>query len=217
MALLSEEFSSELLFHALELIDISELSSSSDEFERFSGSFSPLGVSSLESQYSTTPVQTNTNAKRRSSKSELERLRSDVQQLEKTLARVKSKSLRSNRVAPAPDGIVSVTTPQMASDGIEFLWMDMAVTQQRRRQQAEATNRLLKRSIAKQLKVAEYLEAMIARRTMVEVSLLPSWSWGLSDTVIADTVYGLLHSGPRGVVRPVPEQLPPSTEPVSRR
>lgn len=49
--------------------------------------------------------------------------------------------------------------------------MDMAVTQHRRRQQAETTNRLLKRSIAKQLKIAKYLEAMIVRRTFAEVTL----------------------------------------------
>lgn len=108
MELLSDEFnefSSELLFHALELIDDSDLSSCSDDSERLSV---VLEVPNPK-PHAASLVQT--AAKRRTSKSELERLRSDVHRLEKTLVRLKGKSLRSTSVAP---------DDQISSEGSSF-------------------------------------------------------------------------------------------------
>lgn len=112
--------------------------------------------------------------KRLNVKSELERLRRDVQTLETTLAHVRSRSLGS-KLVPSTTDTTSVSVDDqlavnLANAEMEALWMDMAVTQRRGRQQSEATNRLLKRSLARQLKVAKHLQELIVKRTLAEVS-----------------------------------------------
>lgn len=173
MELLDDEFTSEMLHQALAFIDASDPSSSSEDFSASSSTRSDWSPAPAQEE-DTSPAKSRSPVRKRnrhSAKSELERLRHDVQTLEKTLARVKSRSLRSNQVAPAPHATsVAQLAAERADNEMEALWMDLAVAQHRRRQQSEATNRQLKRSIAKQLKVAKYIEALIARRTLAEVS-----------------------------------------------
>lgn len=169
--LLSEELASETLFEALAFIDAYELSSSSDDQDLTSLSSSSPCVSSPEPEAAATkrrsspPSGSARPRKRQSAKSELERLRQDVQTLEKTLA-----GLRGGRTAlPQEQPDAASAAAIAAKKELESMWMDFAVRQHRRRQQSEATNHQLKRAVAKQLKIAKFLEAQLERRTMAEV------------------------------------------------
>lgn len=167
--LLSEELASETLFEALAFIDAYELFSSSEDQDLPTLVSSSPGVSSPEPETaakrrSSPPSGSARPRKRQSAKSELERLRQDVQTLEQTLA-----GLKGDRTALPQEPDASSAAAIAAKKELESMWMDFAVRQHRRRQQSEATNRQLKRAVAKQLKVAKYLEAQLQRRTMEEV------------------------------------------------
>lgn len=168
------EFASETLHQALAFIDASAASEEQDQLSS-SGcspeSPEPLAQADVsQNRLSASPTAVR-KRKRIHAKSELERLRHDVQTLEKTLTSLKCKSLRSNEAASAPNATSATQLEAVRADNeLEALWMDLAVAQNRRRQQSEATNRQLKRALAKHLKVAKYLEALIARRTLAEVS-----------------------------------------------
>lgn len=224
-SLLEQELTSETLREALAFIDAYELSSSSDEWgPRNSSSGSPSFSSSPEPE-SPLRVRAAPSSKTRpkdvrkrirlTTKKELELLRLDVQKLESTLNHLKSGSLRTLGASPAPNATPAAVETQLvaarASKELEAMWIDMAVRQSRRRQKSEATNRQLKRSLAKQLKIAKYLEALLARRTIAEVG--PSlWYRVCSWTDISGGC-----TGAGGVELSLHEGLSPSAMQLQRR
>lgn len=173
---LSEELASETLQDALAFIDAFELSSYSEDQDPVVLTSSSPGASSPEleavtvvaKRRSTSSSGTARPRKRQSAKNELERVRLDVKTLEQTLVR-----LKAGRSAERLESDSS----SVAKRELESMWMDFAVRQYRRRQQSEATNRQLKRAVAKQLKIAKYLEVQLERRTLAEVrhALVPAY------------------------------------------
>lgn len=189
MELLDEELTSETLRQALAFIDAYELSSSSsDDQDHLSGSPNSPGFLSYSSPSLSSPEREPASGKSRSApapavrtrkrhntKKELEQLRLDVKTLEGTLESLKSGSLRTIGATLAPHSTAMTVAAQQVAEKakkeMEAMWMDLAVRQNRRRQQSEATNRQLKRTLGKQLKVAKYLEVLLARRTLSEVRI----------------------------------------------
>lgn len=181
MELLDEELTSETLRQALAFIDAYELStSSSEDQDALADSPTSPSISSPERDpapimHRSTPAPIVRTRKRHDTKKELEQLRVDVQTLEATLESLKSGSLQSITTATALRSTALTVSAQHKADKarkeMEAMWMDMAVRQSRRRQHSEATNRQLKRAIGKQLKVAKYLEALLARRTLSQVRI----------------------------------------------
>lgn len=105
---------------------------------------------------------------RRYAKHELELLRHDVQMLEEKLARLKkSASLHTSGGAQAPDELLP------SSSGAKSVWMKLAIHQASLRQSSQSTNRRLKLSLAKQLKIAKCLEDALLCRSDEKVSALP--------------------------------------------
>lgn len=180
--LLEQELTSETLREALAFIDAYDLSScSSDETGVHRSLSSSPEPESRARVRAAPPAKSRPKDVRKrtrlTAKNELELLRLDVQNLEGKLNHLKSGSLRALEASPAPDASPTADTQlaARASKELEAMWMDLAVRQSRRRQKSEATNRQLKRSLAKQLKIAKYLEALLARRTTVEVSSVSQW------------------------------------------
>lgn len=184
MELLDEELTSETLRQALAFIDAYELSSSSSDDQDHSAESpsSPSSPSLSSPERGPAPVKSRSAPapvvrarKRHNTKKELEQLRLDVQTLEDTLESLKSGSLRMVGAPPSPHSTAMTVAAQQVAEKarkeMEAMWMDLAVRQNRRRQQSESTNRQLKRALGKQLKVAKYLEALLARRTLSEVRI----------------------------------------------
>lgn len=109
----------------------------------------------------------------RDAKQEINRLRQDVQRLEAELARVKTNAVESTR-----DRLGSSLTTQQSALGSAAppetsIWMEVALHQFNRLQQAHATNRRLKRLLGKQLKIAKCLDSAFVHKVYGEVRGAP--------------------------------------------
>lgn len=121
-------------------------------------------------------------------KADLERLRLDVKQLETELARLKGESDPGS----SPGALSSSSDDGSSANAA--MWRAVAMRQYQRRSQSEQTRQQLKHVLAKQIKLAKSLEALVLRRTTQNVSASLPW---------ADAVRGLtlLSTGPGSRLR----------------
>lgn len=101
-------------------------------------------------------------------KVQLERLRLDVKQLETELARLKSESAQQPNSSPGAWSTTSYSNDGGSVDAV--MWRAVALRQYQRRNQSEQTRQKLKQVLAKQIKLAKALEALILRPTTQDVS-----------------------------------------------
>lgn len=122
-------------------------------------------------------------------KADLERLRLNVNQLETQLAQLKSAREPALQLCSSP-GALS-TTSSSSDDGsvdstLVSMWKTVAQRQYQRRKQSEETREKLQQVLAKQIKQAKTLQALLLRRTTQTVSLMMVPGIVLALTLVLD-------------------------------
>lgn len=161
MALILEQ-NAATVEEALAFIDSCVASDDDDDF--LSGSVDGLDAVGLPAV--PTPRAPSVNRSRERRRAELEALRTQVKQLDAQLQHLQRVS---NSIGKGSGRATATSAPLVK------MWMEMALRQHRQREKAELTNRQLRHLLARQIKVARYMESALFRRANLEVSMRAAW------------------------------------------